>query len=120
MDLMNHSILFAMGSPPTPPGTQPNPTAEMLRMLFMFAILGVMFYFVLLRPQQKRAREQNELLKSVRPGDKIVTSSGIIATVITVKEDSISIRSADAKLEITKGAIAEIKERGDKDKSSDS
>ncbi len=50
------------------------------------------------------------MLKTVKSGDKIVTSSGIIATVITVKDDSVSIRSADAKLEITKGAIAEIRE----------
>lgn len=74
-------------------------------------LLVVIFYFVLLRPQQKKAKEQAEMLKTVKSGDKIVTTSGIIATVITVKEDSVSIRSSDAKLEITKGAIAEIRER---------
>jgi preprotein translocase YajC subunit len=47
----------------------------------------------------------------LKSGDKVVTTSGIIATIVTVKEDSISIRSADAKFEITKGAIAEIRER---------
>ena len=74
-------------------------------------LMFVIFYFVLIRPQQKKAKEQREMLKTVKSGDKIVTSSGIIATVITVKEDSVSIRSADAKFEITKGAIAEIRER---------
>lgn len=74
-------------------------------------LLFIIFYFVLIRPQQKKAKQQAEMLKTVKSGDKVVTTSGIIATVITVKEDSISIRSADAKFEITKGAIAEIRER---------
>ncbi len=51
------------------------------------------------------------MLKSVRPGDKIVTSGGVIGTVITVKEKTLSIRSADSKFEITKAAVTEITER---------
>ena len=70
-----------------------------------------MLYFVLLRPQQKKAKQQEALLKAIRPGDKIVTNSGIVAVVISVKEKTLSVRSADAKLEITKGAVAEITER---------
>ena len=89
------------------PMTGPHPLIQFLPLLLIFAV----FYFLLIRPQQKKAKEQAEMLKTVKSGDKIVTSSGIIATVVTVKEDSVSIRSADAKLEITKGAIAEIRER---------
>jgi preprotein translocase subunit YajC len=74
-------------------------------------LLVVVFYFALIRPQQKRQKQQAELLKAVRSGDRIVTNSGIMATVITVKEKSLMIRSADAKFEITKSAVAEITER---------
>jgi preprotein translocase subunit YajC len=77
----------------------------------MMAMLVAVFYLALIRPQQKKAKEHAALLKAVRPGDKIVTSSGIVAVVVTVKEKTLSIRSADAKLEITKSAIAEITER---------
>jgi preprotein translocase subunit YajC len=56
------------------------------------------------------------LLKAVKPGDKVITSGGILGVVITVKEKTVSIRSADAKLEITKSAIAEITERGGESK----
>ena len=77
----------------------------------MIAIMFVMLYFVLLRPQQKKAKHQEALLKAIRPGDKIITNSGIVAVVISVKEKTLSVRSADAKLEITKGAVAEITER---------
>ena len=74
-------------------------------------LLFVIFYFVLIRPQQKKAKQQSQMLKTVKSGDKIVTTSGMIATVVTVKDDSVSVRSADSKFEITKGAIAEIRER---------
>jgi preprotein translocase subunit YajC len=74
-------------------------------------LLVVVFYFALIRPQQKKQKQQAELLKAVRSGDRILTNGGIIATVITVKDKSLTIRSADAKFEITKSAVAEITER---------
>jgi len=81
-------------------------------------LLVVVFYFILIRPQQKKAKQHAELLKAVKPGDKVVTSGGILGVIITVKEKTVSIRSADAKLEITKSAIAEITERGGESKES--
>lgn len=74
-------------------------------------LLVVVFYFALIRPQQKKQKQQAELLKAVRSGDKILTNSGIIAIVVTVKEKSLTVRSADSKFEITKSAVAEITER---------
>ena len=77
--------------------------------------IGLMFvalYFVLIRPQSKKAKEHAALLKTVRPGDKIITSGGVLGTVVAVKDKSISIRSADTKLEILKSAVSEISERG--------
>ena len=94
---------------PSPQPGQPAPPVWM--QLVPLGLMVVVFYFALIRPQQKKARQQAELLKSVEPGDKIVTTSGIIATVITVKDKAITVRSADSKFEITKTAIAEILER---------
>lgn len=109
MDLMNLSVILAEAAPPA--GTQPNQTGALLQMLVTFGLFGAIFYFIILRPQQKRQREQNEMLKSVKAGDKILTSGGLIATVVSLKEKSLSIRSADSKMEITRSAIAEILER---------
>lgn len=81
-------------------------------------LLVVVFYFALIRPQQKRAKQHAELLKAVKPGDKVITSGGLVGVVISVKEKTVSIRSADAKLEITKSAIAEIVERSGDEKES--
>ena len=107
MHLMNVSSLLAMGNPQGDGKTQTSPVAS----LGFMAIMMVMFYFLLIRPQQKKAKQQQEMLKTIKSGDKIVTTSGIIATVITVKDDSVSVRAADSKFEITKGAVAEIRER---------
>jgi preprotein translocase, YajC subunit len=102
--------LLAMGAPPA--GTQQDPKGALISNLGVMVLLFVMFYFALIRPQQKKQKEHAALLKNVRAGDKIVTTGGVIAIVITVKDSSLSVRSADSKFEITKSAIAEITERG--------
>ena len=80
--------------------------------LVPLGLLVVVFYFVLIRPQQKKAKQHAELLKAVRAGDKVVTSGGVVGVVLSVKEKTLTIRSADAKFEVTKAAIAEITDRG--------
>ncbi|MHB8524378.1 MAG: preprotein translocase subunit YajC, partial [Limisphaerales bacterium] len=62
-------------------------------------------------PQQRKAKEHTQLLKSLKAGDKVVTSGGVLGVVITVKDRSVSIRSADAKLEVLKSSVSEITER---------
>ena len=94
-----------------PPGTQPNPTGSMLQMLGMVVFFIVVMYFIMIRPQQKKAREHDRLLKTLKPKDKIVTSGGVVGIVVSVGERSVTIRSADTKLEVLKSAVTEITER---------
>lgn len=114
MDLNVTRAILALGAPPATGGAQPDPKAQMFQTFGMLALMGVMFYFLLIRPQQKKAKDHAALLKTVAPGDKILTNSGILGVVLTVKEKTLTIRSADAKLEIAKAAVAEITERGGK------
>ena len=102
-----HTIL-ALGAQPAKSGQQGPPAWTSFVPL---VLLIVVFYFILIRPQQKKAKDHAGLLKTLRPGDKIVTSGGVLGVVLTVKEKTVTIRSADAKLEITKSAVAEITER---------
>jgi preprotein translocase subunit YajC len=109
MDLNYSQLILAMGAPPQPG----QPQQQAWTSLVPLVLLMVVFYFVLIRPQQTKAKQHAELLKTVKPGDKIVTSGGIIGLVLTVRDKGgVTIRSADAKLEITRAAIAEITERG--------
>jgi preprotein translocase subunit YajC len=110
MNLLNVGVLLAMGQP-TAPGTQQDPKAQALQMILMLVLMVVMFYFVLIRPQSKKAKEHDALLKTVKPGDKVITSGGVVGVVVTVKDKTLSIRSADSKFEVTKAAITEITER---------
>lgn len=79
--------------------------------LMPIILMVVIFYFLLFRPQQRRAKEHARLLQTLRPGDKIVTNGGIVGTVIAVRDKTVSVRSADTKLEILKSAVTEITER---------
>jgi len=81
-----------------------------LQMFPVFLLLFA-FYFALWRPQQKRARKHEDLLKTLRAGDKVTTASGIVGVIVTVKERSVSLRSADSKLEVLKTAISDVLER---------
>lgn len=80
-------------------------------MVPLFLMIFV-FYFIFIRPQQKKAKDHAALMKTLRTGDKIVTTSGILGIVVGVKDKSVSIRSADTKLEVLKSAVSEISERG--------
>ncbi len=105
---LNGLNLFLALAPQPRPGEQAPPIWTTLVPL---VLLVVIFYFALVRPQQKKTKEHAALLKTIKAGDKIITNGGIVGVVITVKEKTLSIRSADAKFEVTKSSIAEITER---------
>lgn len=101
---------FAL-APQTQPGQPVNPTAQMLQMLGTMVFFIVVMYLVMIRPQQKKAKEQEQLLKSLKRGDKVITSSGIVGVVVAVNERTVTVRSADTKLELLKSAVSDISER---------
>lgn len=74
----------------------------------MLALAGILFYFVLFRPEQKRRKEVETLRSKMKKGDK-VTAMGIIGTVAKVQEHTVVVRMYDgSKLEFVKGAITEV------------
>src|SRR5258708_16506966 len=107
---MNSFCLNAMLAlaPPAQPGQQ---QAPFWTNLVPLGLLVVVFYFALIRPQQRKQKEQANLLKAVRRGDRVVTSGGIISEVVTVKEKTVILRFMDAKFGVNKSAIVEITPR---------
>ena len=86
-------------------------TGQAQNPLYAFApmiLLVIVFYFILIRPQQQRAKQQTKLLSALKAGDKVVTASGIVGVVLSVKDKTVSLRSADAKFEVTKASVTEI------------
>jgi preprotein translocase subunit YajC len=103
---LNHSLIILAQAP----AAQQQP--PFWTSLVPLVLLVVVFYFLLIRPQQKKAKDHAALLKTIKTGDKILTSGGVIGIVTNVRDKAVTIRSADTKLEITRTAIAEITERG--------
>ncbi|MEL0165730.1 MAG: preprotein translocase subunit YajC [Alphaproteobacteria bacterium] len=72
----------------------------------------VIFYFLLIRPQQKRAKQHKEMLAAIRRGDKIVTSGGLTGTVVKVVDDSDTVEveiAKDVKVHVVRAMIADIR-----------
>jgi preprotein translocase subunit YajC len=97
---------IAMAAPQNTDGAQPNQFLAFVPILVMFGI----FYFLLIRPQQKRQLEHEKMLKEVKKGDKIVTNGGLIGTIVGLKEKELVIKVGDndTKLEIVRTAVSHI------------
>ena len=106
---MHLNLLLAQATGATTPTAAPGAPPSWMQFAPM-VLLVVVFYFILIRPQQKRAKELAKLVSSIKSGDKVVTASGIIGTVISVKDTTVSLRSADAKMEVTKASVTQIVE----------
>lgn len=76
----------------------------MLLMIFVF------MYFFVIRPQKKEEKRKKELISSLKKGDSVVTTSGIIATVATVKDETVILKVGDgARIEFLRSAIQTIR-----------
>jgi len=64
----------------------------MIQMLAIFAI----FYFLLIRPQRKEQQRHQEMVRAVKKGDEVVTSGGIIGTVVHAQEDRLTLRTGES------------------------
>ena len=80
-------------------------------------LMLVILYFMMIRPQSQQRKRQAQLLAALKSGDKVVTASGIVGVVITVKDKTVSLRSSDAKMEVTKSSVVEILDAGSEEKS---
>lgn len=87
---------------------QANPASGLISMLPMLLIMVALFYFMLIRPENKRKKEAEQLRSAVKNGDKITTIGGIVGTVVDVKSDSFVIEtSADqVRMELMKWALS--------------
>jgi preprotein translocase subunit YajC len=108
MNMSTSQLILAQAAGGTPGQQQ---TAPPWMQFVPFLLIIVIFYVALIRPQQRRAKQHDTLVKTLKSGDKVVVSGGIVGTIITVKEKTLSIRSADAKFEVLKSAVSEITER---------
>ena len=95
-------IVYAM-APGQGQGGQSSPYSFLIFMGLLFAI----FYFILIRPQQKRQKEHRQLLENLKKGDKVVTTGGLQGTVVSLSDTAVTVEIADkVKVKVGRSYIA--------------
>ncbi|CUS84275.1 protein translocase subunit yajC [Candidatus Kryptonium thompsonii] len=92
---------------------QPDATSSLISTIIMFVAIFLIFYFLIIRPQQKRAKEHQKLIESLKKGDKVITSSGIHGKVVGLDDKTVLIEVDDGvKIKFEKAAIAAVTREG--------
>jgi preprotein translocase subunit YajC len=102
---MWESIAYAAGQTSA---EAPNPALSFLPLVLMFVI----FYFLLIRPQQKNRQQLQKLVENLKKGDRVVTTGGVIGVVTSIQNDYVVIRTGDneqTKMEILKSAVTGLR-----------
>ena len=88
---------------------QPQGRPSMLPFLIQFAAIIAIFWFLLIRPQRRRAQQHQQLLSALKKGDEVVTEGGIIGEVVHLKEDRITLKTAEnTRIVVARGKIARV------------
>lgn len=88
---------------------QPNSAFSLVMILSIF----VLFYFMILRPQQKRAKEHRGMINELKKGDEVITSGGILGKIVDLNEQYMKIAIADGvEINMQRGAIAAVLPKG--------
>lgn len=98
---------YAMGAPGDA-GTQAQADGGLASIIMMLIIFAI-FYFILIRPQQKRMKEHRKMVEELKKGDRIITGGGIYGTVEGVTQNTLTVKIAEGtKVKITKHSVAAV------------
>ncbi|MFC1853119.1 preprotein translocase subunit YajC [candidate division CSSED10-310 bacterium] len=106
MEWLNTTLLISlamMGQQGSQQSQQGGGISFFLPMIVIFAI----FYFLLIRPQSKKQKEHQEVLNTLKKGDRILTTGGIYGTIVNIKDQIVQVKIADkVKIQISRSAIS--------------
>ncbi len=107
-------VLFLTGCPP---GGQEGAGASPIAAIAPFILIFVLFYFLILRPQQKQGRERQEMLKNLKRGDNVITSGGIYGRVLNISGDVITLEVAKGvNIKVSRSGVSGIASADDEEK----
>ena len=104
MDITLIDLMLATA--PSPGDGQQGGGAQWITCLMPVAFLGI-FYALLIRPQQKQQKEHQKLVSEIKSGDRVV-AAGMVGTIITVKDDSVTLRSGESKIEVVRNSVERV------------
>ena len=87
---------------------EPSPLLQFLPLVFLF----VVFYFMLIRPQQKKQKEHADMLSKLDKNDEVITAGGIHGTIVAVNDKTVVVRIADnVKVDVEKSSVVQKKSK---------
>ena len=99
------NIAYAMGQGGGAAGQGAGGFTSLIPIVLMFVI----FYFLLIRPQQKKSKEHREMVGSLRKGDRIVTSGGLHGRVTAVSDSTLTVEIADkVRVKVARGNVSQV------------
>ena len=97
---------FLAFATPSQPGAQPPAWTSFVPIVAMV----VVFYFLLLRPMQKRQKDHARMLETLKPGDRVVCAGGLHATVVGVTDATVQVKIADqVRVDVEKSSVTTVK-----------
>jgi preprotein translocase subunit YajC len=88
-DLVERLMVLAADAPKAAaPGAAENPSGQFFGMLVPLVLIGIIFYFLLVRPQKREREKQDHVLKALKKNDRVVTIGGIVGTIVNIEPDS--------------------------------
>lgn len=95
------------------PGGADQPAGSFISLLVPMALIFVIFYFLLIRPANKKQKALQAMIDSLKSGDKVITSGGILGVVAGISDEVIQLRIApNVKIEVSRNAIAAMQKNG--------
>lgn len=95
------------------PGPGGSPAESLLSFLPLFIMFAI-FYFLLIRPQQKRQREMKEMIENLKKGDRVITTGGLYGTIVGLNDSYVQLKIADqVKVKVSRSAIAGLQSNSD-------
>jgi len=82
--------------------------SQMLSVLYIVGLFAIL-YFLMIRPQQQRQKKHQEMVRNIKPDERVVTIGGIYGTIVKIKDNSVIIKVADnVRIEFLKTAISQV------------
>jgi preprotein translocase subunit YajC len=111
-------IDLAYAMPPSPPGGGGGPFSMLIQLVPMLLVFAI-FFFLLIRPQQREKERRRGMLANLKKGDRVVTSGGLIGTIVGLNDRTVTLRVADAvRVECLRDSVNSLFSTADVEKES--
>ncbi|MBR4172063.1 MAG: preprotein translocase subunit YajC [Kiritimatiellae bacterium] len=116
---MNFTLFLAQAAeaaaaPAAQGGAAPAPVGGGMSMLVPMILIFALFYFMMIRPQQRKEKERLKMIREIRSGTRVILSSGIIGTIVECKDSTFLIETAGTRMEVLRNAVQQALAEGEK------